>query len=106
MACKDDVLVLLEKGLTPKQVADELGCRTEYVRATRARAFGNGRATCEKYRLRNLEKISAKKSDRYRNDPVFRERILTASAKRSERQKTRARQGSAGRLQTHLGGTN
>ena len=58
MACKEDVLVRLEKGLTVSQIAAELGCASAYVRATRARAFGDGRATDAAYRKKNVEKKS------------------------------------------------
>lgn len=34
---KAQVLALLEQGLTPQQIADQIQCATSYVRATRAR---------------------------------------------------------------------
>ena len=102
MACKEDVLVRLEKGLTVAQIAAELECLPEYVRATRARAFGNGKVTGRAYEIRNSKTISARKRKqerfRYRTDPDYRERRLAACAAYRERKKLEPARGKSSRL--------
>lgn len=70
MANKHQVLALLEKGLTPQQIAKKLKCLDAYVRAVRAREFGNGREQARRFGLayyhRNARKISAKRRAKYR----------------------------------------
>ncbi|CAA2139535.1 hypothetical protein [Hyphomicrobium sp. ghe19] len=101
MATKDQVLKLLEKGLNPQQIAKKLGCKDGYVRATKARAFGNGREVQRRYdeahkaerrawmrdykrerratdpEYREYEREHSRK--RYQNDPEYRERKRISS---------------------------
>lgn len=76
MANKHDVLRLLDQGLTPNQIAERLGCRPEYVRATRRRATAEGKALmCLWYR------------QRWANDPEFRAKRLARQRQRRVEQR-------------------
>lgn len=70
MANKHQVLELLAKGLTPKKVAEELGCRPEYVRATRLRAEITGYANS----FESVARYKRNRKRKYREDPEFRDR--------------------------------
>ena len=49
MANKHQVLELLAKGLTPQEVARELGCSDAYVRATKQRDTAKGKKRTREY---------------------------------------------------------
>lgn len=78
MATKDQVLKLLEKGLNPQQIAKKLKCSDGYVRATKARAFGNGLEVQRRYDQGRKAEHAAYQRRRYATDPKFRARHLQA----------------------------
>lgn len=86
MATKDQVLKLLEKGLNPQQIAKKLGCKDGYVRATKARAFGNGREVQRRYDEAHKAERRAwmrdYKRERRATDPEYREYEREHSRKR------------------------
>lgn len=94
MAYKEDVLVRLEKGLTPNQIAAELGCHPAYVRATRARAFGNGAEVEHRYYFRNRKERMAKSAAwtkrRKAEDPEYAERIKAYDRDYNQRRKLKS----------------
>jgi len=49
MATKEQVLPLLNLGLTPQQIAKKLKCCSGYVRAVKARVYGRGLETMRAY---------------------------------------------------------
>jgi DNA-binding CsgD family transcriptional regulator len=56
MATKQQVLPLLKKGLSNREIADRLGCSIGYVVATRHRAkYGGSRPTDLRYRAKYRE---------------------------------------------------
>ena len=76
MATKDQVLKLLAKGKTPREIANALGCLPEYARAVRAREFGNGREVEKRYRERPEVRAYRTKYQRkyWASNPDYRER--------------------------------
>jgi DNA-binding CsgD family transcriptional regulator len=60
MANKYDVLARLEAGMTPQQIADELGCSDAYVRATRQRATEEGRKQAARWKAESYQRQKAK----------------------------------------------
>lgn len=60
MANKYDVLARLKAGMSPKQIAKELGCSDAYVRATRQRATEAGRKRENKYSASRYQRQKAK----------------------------------------------
>lgn len=50
MVLKMQILRRLALGMSPKGIAAELGCLPAYVRAVRAREFGNGKEVAQRYR--------------------------------------------------------
>jgi len=61
MATKTEVLKLLDKGLTPSEVAERLNCTSAYVRATRQRATPEGHARANGW-ARNWQRRKAEAS--------------------------------------------
>ena len=59
MATKQQVLALLEKGLTPQQIARKLKCSDAYVRATRQRATPDGLEKARKWQREKMRRIYA-----------------------------------------------
>lgn len=62
------IVRLLGKGRSPAEIAKKIGCDAAYVRAVRAREFGNGRDTDRDYlrKKRRDEKWLAKERRRQR----------------------------------------
>ena len=57
MANKHQVLKLFEKSWSDKRIAENLDCLQAYVRAVRAREFGNGNEVDRKSRVKRAPKI-------------------------------------------------
>jgi len=91
MANKADVLRLLSKGLTPKEVAEILDCNPAYVRATRMRALVPGYSR----RFMAYERGKRARMDKYRADPEFRkihlERVRQSRVRAKQRRQQEAR---------------
>ena len=84
----DRIRVMLFHGFSPAEIAAEIGCSSEYVRATRNRLrnkLQTGRASYPNerilvdaaYREKRSKAISAWFAERYRSDSEFRERCKT-----------------------------
>jgi len=91
MATKEQVLPLLKLGLSPQQIAKKLKCKDAYVRAVRAREFGNGLEVQRRHerkrrygenREAHLKYHREYFRERYATDPEFRARILADSSER------------------------
>jgi DNA-binding CsgD family transcriptional regulator len=60
MANKYDVLARLKAGMSPRQIAAELGCSDAYVRATRQRSTEEGRKQAVKWSSARYRRQKAK----------------------------------------------
>lgn len=60
MANKYDVLARLKAGMSPRAIANELGCSDGYVRATRQRATEAGRRQANKWATDRYQRQKAK----------------------------------------------
>jgi len=83
MTKKERIRALYEMGIPPKVIAETVGCHRDYVRvAARQRANGPS-ASDVKYRPKRL----ARNRQRYRDDPVFRERTRARVARWQQKRK-------------------
>lgn len=81
MANKHQVLELLATGMANSEIAATLKCLPAYVRAVRAREFGNGREVDTSYQRR-----------RYATDPEYRAAKLEAAKEWSQNNREKRRQ--------------
>jgi hypothetical protein len=102
---------LYAKGLSTREIADEVGCDPGYVRVVARQRDASGISDADKryvtkrygslqaywkvYNDRRQEQRSVYYRDRYQNDPKYRDRVLSAS--RAYKAKKRAAQRSESR---------
>ena len=71
MANKHQVLELLAEGLTPKEIANRLGCNPAYVRATRRRATDEGARIARQFASRR--RTNKKRCEKMKSSAEYRE---------------------------------
>ena len=71
MANKHQVLSRLALGMSPAEIANELGCLPAYVRAVRAREFGNGAQTEQRYSKSDKGKAVRRAADKNKRERIY-----------------------------------